>query len=225
MFFSRLRNCGFKKIWLRKHFTTLKYEDREKLMLQKVPDSACSYSACQIVLEKEVESLKQKRSCLADMCFSHNDTNETILFPMEPHKPKRGMFSGHNNQEANAFILQQQTQDFANVVNLGISREKLYPRLQLQELTTETMARKDMEKKERGRGTMNVVEGHDSTIMYLVMPSYANHTKEKSSRSCLKRKIICAVLKLINIFFDNIDFNVAFSNSKNIKQLIVRTYV
>ena len=36
-FFSRLRNRGFKKVWLRKHFATLKYEDREKLMAIKTP--------------------------------------------------------------------------------------------------------------------------------------------------------------------------------------------
>ena len=31
-FFSRLRNRGFKKAWLRKHFATLKYKDRKKLI-------------------------------------------------------------------------------------------------------------------------------------------------------------------------------------------------
>ena len=34
-FFSRLRNRGFKKVWLRKQLATLKYEDREKLMTEK----------------------------------------------------------------------------------------------------------------------------------------------------------------------------------------------
>ena len=52
LFFSRLRNRGFKKIWLRKQFATLKYEDREKLMTEKEPDFSFSHSTCQIVLEK-----------------------------------------------------------------------------------------------------------------------------------------------------------------------------
>ena len=34
MFFSRLRNRVFKKVWFRKHFATLKYEDRKKLMME-----------------------------------------------------------------------------------------------------------------------------------------------------------------------------------------------
>ena len=105
---------------------TLKYEDRKKLMMEKEPDSSFSHSACQIVLEKEAESLKLKRSRLADTFLSHNDTTNN-LFPMEPHKPKSGVLSGQNNQGVNVFTLQQQTQDFANVVNQGIPREKLYP--------------------------------------------------------------------------------------------------
>ena len=57
-FFSRLRNRGFKKAWLRKHFATLKYEDREKLMAKNDSDSSSSHPEFQMVLEKEAESLK-----------------------------------------------------------------------------------------------------------------------------------------------------------------------
>ena len=88
MFFSRLRNRGFKKIWLRKQFATLKYEDRKKLMVEKEPDSTLSHSDCQMLLEKEAESLKQIRSRWADKRLSHNDTAEVNLFPMEPHNQK-----------------------------------------------------------------------------------------------------------------------------------------
>ena len=72
-FFSRLRNRGFKKVWLRKQFATLKYEDREKLMTEKESDSLFSHSVCQIVLEKEAENLKVLRSRLADESLYHND--------------------------------------------------------------------------------------------------------------------------------------------------------
>ena len=90
-FFSRLRNRGFKKVWLRKHFATLKYEDREKLMAKKESDSSSSHPEFQMVLEKEVESLKILRSRLADKFPYHNDNNLDIdgnktLFPMEPNR-------------------------------------------------------------------------------------------------------------------------------------------
>ena len=52
-FFSRLRNSGFKKIWLRKHFSILKYEDHQKLM----EDSHFFDSEYQVVLETEAEGL------------------------------------------------------------------------------------------------------------------------------------------------------------------------
>ena len=52
-FFSRLRNCVFKKVWLRKHFSILKYENHQKLM----EDSHYSDPEFQVVLETEVESL------------------------------------------------------------------------------------------------------------------------------------------------------------------------
>ena len=71
---------------------------------QKVNDGkrtrfSFSHSACQIVLEKKAESLRLKRSRLADPCLSHNDNTTKNLFPMEPHRTKRGMLSRHYNQE------------------------------------------------------------------------------------------------------------------------------
>ena len=52
-FFSRLRNHGFKKVWLRKHVSVVKYEDRQRLMA----DSQYSTPDFQVVLETEAESL------------------------------------------------------------------------------------------------------------------------------------------------------------------------
>ena len=51
----------------------LKYEDREKLMTEKESDSSFSHSACQMVLEKEAESLKVLRSRLADESLYQTD--------------------------------------------------------------------------------------------------------------------------------------------------------
>ena len=55
-FFSRLRNHGFKKLWLRRIFSVLKYEDRQKLM----EDSHCSDPESQVVAETEAEGLMVK---------------------------------------------------------------------------------------------------------------------------------------------------------------------
>ena len=77
-FFSRLRNRGFKKVWLRKHFATLKYEDREKLMAIKDSDSSSSHPEFQMVLEREAECLKTLRSRLADKFPYQTDSNQDI---------------------------------------------------------------------------------------------------------------------------------------------------
>ena len=57
-FFSRLRNCGFKKVWLRKLFSILKCVDRQKLM----EDSHVSDPEYQVVLETEAEGLMVRDS-------------------------------------------------------------------------------------------------------------------------------------------------------------------
>ena len=84
------------------------------------------------------------------------------------------------------------------------------------------MAREVVEKTERGGGTLKAVEDQDSTVMYLVMPSYAEPFKTEIKQILLKEKNTLCSIKTV---FENIEFNIAFSNSKNIKQLIVRTKV
>ena len=83
------------------------------------------------------------------------------------------------------------------------------------------MAReKDVEENGRG-GTMNAVESIDPTSMYLIMPNYAEPFKREIKHIISQEKmklILCS-----NKMFKNVDFNIAFANSKNIKQMIVRT--
>ena len=69
------------------------------------------------------------------------------------------------------------------------------------------------------------VEDQDSTAMYLVMPSYAEPFKTEIKQILLKEKNTLCSIKTYKKVFENIEFNIAFSNSKNIKQLIVRTKV
>ena len=106
-FFSRLRNRGFKKFWLRKHFAILKHEDRQKLM----EDSHCSHPEYQMVLETVAESLMcrdferilEKSSPMTRMKINPSfpsdrapDINGTKdLFPVGPLTIIGGTISGH----------------------------------------------------------------------------------------------------------------------------------
>ena len=84
------------------------------------------------------------------------------------------------------------------------------------------MAMKEDEEENGRGGQFNAVESHHCTIMYLVMPSYAEPYKQESSIFVKMKKRFYAATKLSKSF-ENIFFNYAFSNSKNIKQMTVRT--
>ena len=63
------------------------------------PDSSSSHPEFQMVLEKEAESLKIRRSRLVDKFPYQTDSNRDIdgnktLFPMEPNKGLGGTISG-----------------------------------------------------------------------------------------------------------------------------------
>ena len=153
---------------------------------------------------------------------------------MEPHNIKRGKSSGYNNQEVQSFTLHQANKDFTNVVTQGIPREKLHSQFQQKsaaatttaaENTNKTMAREeDVEENGQGR-TLNVAESQSPTTMYLVMPSYAEPYKYEIKKILQKEKATLCSNKTFQKAFENIDFNIAYTNSKNIKQLIVRTKI
>ena len=84
------------------------------------------------------------------------------------------------------------------------------------------MAREVVEEKGRG-GTMNAEESNDATLMYLVMPSYVEPYKKEIKQIMLKENRNLCSSKTFQKVFEGIDFNIAFANSKNIKQMIVRT--
>ena len=90
-------------------------------MMEKGPDSFSSHPECQMVLEKEVESLKISRSRLADKDPSHNDNNnkdnsrKMFLFPLEPNKGVGGMISGQNNNHQDLHCKPQNI-EFPNVI-------------------------------------------------------------------------------------------------------------
>ena len=81
-----------------------------------------------------------------------------------------------------------------------------------------------MARKENGRGGNLNAEGRDPTkTIYLVMPSYAELHKKEIRNILQKEKAKLCSNKTFLKVFENVDFNIAFSNSKNIKKLVVRT--
>ena len=104
------------------------------------------------------------------------------------------MLSGHNNEGVHVFTLQQQTQDFANVVNQGIPRGICQASVTR---NSNNISSGNHGKESRGRRrtinaaesrTINAAESHDSTIMYLVMPSYAEPYKKEIKQILLNEK-------------------------------------
>ena len=234
-FFSRLRNRGFKKVWLRKQFATLKYEDREKLMSERESDSSFSNSACQTLLEKEAENLKMLRSRWADEFLYPTDKANKRCNPiLEPLNTKRGKPAIHNNPEVlSTTIPHLAKEDSLNVVTQGISREKLHPEFQQSKTTkaaatsTKEVAReKEVEENGRGGGlNKEAAESGKNSTLYLIMPSYTEAYKKEIKEILQKEKAKLCSNKTFAKVFDNIDFNIAFSNSKNLKKLIVRTKI
>ena len=75
------------------------------------------------------------------------------------------------------------------------------------------------------RRKMNADANLTPSNMYLVLPSYVEQHKTAIKKILdAKKAKICANSQL-NKCFNNIEFNIAFANSKNIKQLIVRTKI
>ena len=203
-------------------------------MMEKEP--AFSHSACQIVLEKKAESLRTKRNRLADLGLSHNEKT-TNLFPMEPHRTKKGMFENHSNQETQMPPFKKQSNNTSNVVTQGLQREKLHPRLLLQksassassaaaEKGAKTMAEQVLEKEGRREIVQEEAEKRtEAKTIYLVMPSYAEQHKHQIAAILEKEKKNLCRSKTFEKVFSSINFKIAFANSKNIKQMIVRTKI
>ena len=86
------------------------------------------------------------------------------------------------------------------------------------------MAReKEGEDNGRGKDLHAAAESQNSTTIYLAMPSYAEPHKKEIKKILQKETAKQCSNKTFLKVFENVDFNIAFSNSKNIKKLIVRT--
>ena len=85
-----------------------------------------------------------------------------------------------------------------------------------------------LEEEERRRRTMKAKaedENQKTQNIYWVMPSYAEPFKETIMQILDEQKINLCKNKTFEKVFSNTSFKIAFANSKNIKQLIVRTKV
>ena len=70
---------------------------------------------------------------------------------------------------------------------------------------------------------MNEVANLTPSVMSLVLPSYAEPHKNTIKKILDAEEAKLCLNSQIKKCFDAIEFKIAFTNSKNIKQLIVRT--
>ena len=146
---------------------------------------------------------------------------------MEPLNTKRGKPAIHNNPEVlSTTIPHLAKEDSLNVVTQGISREKLHPEFQQSKTTkaaatstsTKEVAR-EKEVEENGRGgelNKEAAESRKNSTLYLIMPSYTEAYKKEIKEILQKEKAKLCSNKTFLKVFENVDFNIAFSNSNNI---------
>ena len=89
------------------------------------------------------------------------------------------------------------------------------------------MAReKEVEENGRGRKlNKEAAESRKKSTLYLTIPSYAEAHKKEIKEILQNEKAKLCSNKTFSKVFENVDFNIAFSNSKNLKKLIVRTKI
>ena len=191
-------------------------------------DSSSSHPEFQMVLEKEAESLKISRSRLADKNPYHNDdildiNGDKTLFPMEPNRGLGGTISGlyYNHQELQCKPLNIEIPETPNIIAQEAVRKS-------EAAATTTTQQKTAVLQEARISDGNSKRWNDPnkpSNMYLVLPSYTEPQKNTLKKLIADKKAKLCSNSLFRHVFANIDFQIAFANSKNIKKLIVRTKV
>ena len=178
-------------------------------------DSSSSHPEFQMVLEKEAESLKILRSRLADKFPYHSDDNldtnrEKILFPMEPNRGVGGMISSLNNnhQELQCKPLNIEIPDV--ITQEAVWKTATAAAVQQQTTTIQEARLNDL--KAKGWNDPN-----EPSSMYLVLPSYTEPQKQTIKKIIADKKAKLCSNSLFKHVFANIDFRIAFANSKSIK--------
>ena len=153
---------------------------------------------------------------------------EDVFVPLEPNKGIGGMISGQNNNHQDLHCKPQNI-EFPDVITQEAVWETTAA-AEIQQTTAErTLLQKvAREKKLNENGRSEKSEDNASSkpsIMYLVLPSYAEPQKQAIRKIIADEKTKLCSNSLFKQVFANIDFNIAFANSKNVKQLIVRTKI
>ena len=78
---------------------------------------------------------------------------------------------------------------------------------------------------ENGQGPMIVESVLEPSDVYLVLASYAEPHKQAIKNIVAAEKAKLCSNSLFKTCFENTDFKIAFANSKNIKQMVVRTEI
>ena len=63
----------------------------------------------------------------------------------------------------------------------------------------------------------------ETSSVYLILPSYAEKHKAEIKMIIAHKKTQLCCNKFYYDIFNNVEFNIAFANSRNIKKMIVRT--
>jgi hypothetical protein len=155
LFFSRLRNRGFKKIWLRKQFTTLKYEDRKKLMLEKEPDSTFSHSAYRSdsAREKGRKPLNKKKLFGRPWSFPQRQHNKPVPHGTSPNKERYVRKSFQSRSSNTTF--QEAIQQLVKCCHTGATKGKTLSRA----FPTKISLSKNSRKRDKNRGRKNLGKG------------------------------------------------------------------
>ena len=87
------------------------------------------------------------------------------------------------------------------------------------------MAEQILEKEGRREIVQEAEKRTEAKTIYLVMPSYAEQHKHQINAILEKEKKQLCRSKTFEKVFSSINFKIAFANSKNIKQMIVKTKI
>ena len=69
----------------------------------------------------------------------------------------------------------------------------------------------------------SAVPANETSSIYLILPSYAEKHKSTIKQILAKEKEKLCSNRYYNSIFSSVNFNIAFTNDRNVKNLIVRT--
>ena len=229
--FSRLRNRGFKKVWLRKTFRLVQYEDRSKLL----NNSQKTLPDFQVVTETEAESLVVQDSerilrenGIPRLCFNpgskevrkENRLGADILVPLDPLVSGGGTISTGPSNFCVRNSKLTSSKELSSPIQ-GSGREAAaIPTAATPRTATA------VQKEKVGSKIPPITEVKDKEDeVFLVLPSFAEPFSQNIKQIiCHEKKKLCKHKKY-NAIFSNTKIRLAFTNNKSVKKLIVRTKI